>query len=64
MSRSDIFQGLFNGIIVKVTYLQHSLVINVTEDRAIDLIGLQGSPVEHGQAELGLDGLLDSNSCS
>lgn len=47
-----------------VSYLQHTLIINFIEDRAIDLIGLQGCPVKHRQAELGLDWLLDSNSCS
>lgn len=46
-----------------VTHLQHSLIIDLIEDGAVDLIGLQRRPVEHRQAELGLDGLLDSNSC-
>lgn len=46
-----------------VTHLQHTFIVNLVEDRAIDLIGLQGRPVEHRQAEFGLDRLLDSDSC-
>lgn len=44
-------------------YLQHALIVNLVEDCAVDLIGLQSRPVKYRQAELGLDGLLDSDSC-
>lgn len=46
-----------------MTHLQHSLIVDLVEDGAVDLIGLQCRPVKHGEAELGLDGLLDSNGC-
>ena len=40
-------------------YLQDPLVVDLVEDRAVDLVGFEGDPVEHWQTELGLDGLLD-----
>lgn len=43
-------------------YLEDTLVVDLVEDGAVDLVGLQGHPVEHGHAELGLDGLLDLHS--
>lgn len=43
-------------------YLEDALVVDLVEDGAVDLVGLQGHPVEDGHAELGLDGLLDLHS--
>lgn len=48
---------------VFLTHLQHTFIVNLIEDCAIDLIGLQGRPIKHRQAEFGLDRLLDSDSC-
>lgn len=45
------------------THLQDGLVIHVIEDCAIDLAGFQCHPVQHWHSELGLDGLLDFDSC-
>lgn len=53
----------FKGVIVCLIYLKYTFVINLIEDCAVDLIGLQGRPVKHRQAELGLDGLLNSDCC-
>lgn len=43
-------------------HLEDALVVDLVEDGAVDLVGLQGHPVEHRHAELGLDGLLDLHS--
>lgn len=43
-------------------HLEDALVVDLVEDGAVDLVGLQRHPVEHGHAELGLDGLLDLHS--
>lgn len=58
-----LFSLVFSETDGDSTHLQHSLIIDLVEDSAVDLIGLQRRPVEHGQAEFGLDGLLDSDSC-
>ena len=58
----DLFSAS-TGHSVFLTHLQHTFIIYLIEDRAIDLIGLQGRPVKHRQAEFGLDRLLDSDSC-
>lgn len=43
-------------------YLQDPLIIDLIEDSAVDLIGLQGNPVEHWHSELRLDWLLNFHS--
>lgn len=48
---------------MKRTHLQHTLIINLIENGAVDLVGLQSRPVKNRQAELGLDWLLDPDSC-
>ena len=44
-------------------YLQDTLVVDLVEDGAVDLIGLQRRPVEDWQSELGFDWLLNSDRC-
>lgn len=44
-------------------HLQDPLVVDLVEDGAVDLVGLQRHPVEDGHPELCLDWLLDFNGC-
>lgn len=46
------------------SYLQYPLIINLVEDGAIDLVGLQCHPVKYRHAELGFDWLLNFHGCS
>lgn len=48
-------------LLPKWTHLQHSLIIDLVEDGAVDLVGFQCCPVEDGQTELRLYGLLDAD---
>lgn len=41
-------------------HLKHTLIIDLVEDGAIDLVGFQCSPVEDRKAELGFYGFLDA----
>lgn len=45
------------------THLKDSLVIDLIEHSAIDLIGFKCGPVEHRKTELGFYRLLDADGC-
>ena len=47
-----------------LTYRIKFFIIQLGEYRALDLLRFQRRPVENGQAELGLDLLLDCHSCT
>ena len=46
------------------SYLEYPLVIDLIEDRPVDLVWFQGDPVKDGHTELCLDGFLDLNRCT
>lgn len=48
---------------MEVSYLQDSLIVDLVENSAVDLVGFECGPVEHRQAKFGLDGLLYPDGC-
>lgn len=47
-------------VYITLTHLEHTLIIDLAEDGAIDLVGFQCSPVEDREAELGFYGFLNA----